>query len=90
MYIVKRIIIYLFIVVFSLLSFLYNIHSGCCCFKCTKVETDKEKKERLRREQIEKENGTAVIYDLKGKRLNSGKALNKGIYIVNGKKTVVR
>ena len=56
MYIVKRIIIYLFFVVFSLLSFLYNIHSGCCCFKCTKVETDEEKKERLRREQIEKEN----------------------------------
>ena len=41
-------------------------------------------------EQIEKENGTAVIYDLKGNRLNSGKALDKGIYIVNGKKTVVR
>ena len=56
MYIVKRIIIYLFIVVFSLLSFLYNIHSGCCCFKCTKVETDKDKQERLRREKEAKEN----------------------------------
>ena len=41
-------------------------------------------------EQIENENGTAVIYDLKGNRLNSEKALDKGIYIVNGKKTVVR
>jgi hypothetical protein len=41
-------------------------------------------------EQIENENGTAVIYNLKGNRLNNEKALNKGIYIVNGKKTVVR
>ena len=41
-------------------------------------------------EQIENENGAVVIYDLKGNRLNSGKALNKGIYIINGKKTVVR
>lgn len=41
-------------------------------------------------EQIDNENGAVVIYDLKGNRLNSGKALNKGIYIVNGKKTVVR
>ena len=41
-------------------------------------------------EQIENKNGTVVIYDLKGNRLNSGKALNKGIYIVNGKKAVVR
>lgn len=41
-------------------------------------------------EQINNENGAAVIYNLKGNRLNSGKALNKGIYIVNGKKAVVR
>ena len=41
-------------------------------------------------EQIENKNGTAVIYDLKGNRLNGGKAMNKGIYIVNGKKAVVR
>ena len=41
-------------------------------------------------EQIGDENGTVVVYDLKGNRLNSGKALNKGIYIVNGKKAVVR
>ena len=41
-------------------------------------------------EKIENENGTAVIYDLKGNRLNGGKAMNKGIYIVNGKKAVVR
>ena len=41
-------------------------------------------------EQIGDENGTVVVYDLKGNRLNSGKALDKGIYIVNGKKTVVR
>ena len=41
-------------------------------------------------EQIENENGTAVIYDLKGNRLNSGKALNKGIYIVNGKKSIMK
>ena len=41
-------------------------------------------------EQIENKNGTVVIYDLKGNRLNSGKALNKGIYIVDGKKAVVR
>jgi hypothetical protein len=39
-------------------------------------------------EQIENENGAVVIYDLKGNRLNSGKALNKGIYIINGKKTI--
>jgi len=41
-------------------------------------------------EQIENENGTAVIYDLKGNRLNSGKALNKGIYIINGKKIIAK
>ena len=41
-------------------------------------------------EQIDNENGTAVIYDLKGNCLYDGKALNKGIYIVNGKKAVVR
>ena len=41
-------------------------------------------------EQTERGNGTAVIYDLKGNRLNNSKALEKGIYIVNGKKTVVR
>ena len=41
-------------------------------------------------EQIENENGTAVIYDLKGNRLNGGKAMNKGIYIVNGKKSIMK
>lgn len=41
-------------------------------------------------QQIESENNSAVIYDLKGNRLNGVKALDKGIYIVNGKKTVVR
>ena len=41
-------------------------------------------------QQIENRTNSAVIYDLKGNRLNSAKALDKGIYIVNGKKTVVR
>ena len=41
-------------------------------------------------EQTERENGTAVIYDLKGNRLNESKALENGIYIINGKKVLVR
>ena len=41
-------------------------------------------------EQTERENGTAVIYDLKGNRLNDSKSLEKGIFIINGKKIVVR
>lgn len=41
-------------------------------------------------QQIENGTSSAVIYDLKGNRLNDAKALDKGIYIVNGKKTVVR
>ena len=41
-------------------------------------------------EQTVRGNGTAVIYDLNGYRLNNSKALKKGIYIVNGKKIVVR
>ena len=41
-------------------------------------------------QQIENGTSSAVIYDLKGNRLNSVKALDKGIYIVNGKKAVVR
>ncbi len=41
-------------------------------------------------QQMASENRPAVIYDLKGNSLKSGKALEKGIYIVNGKKAVVR
>ena len=41
-------------------------------------------------QQIENGTSSAVIYDLKGNRLNSVKALDKGICIVNGKKAVVR
>jgi len=39
--------------------------------------------------QLEKDGNSAVIFDLKGNRLNR-KALEKGIYIINGKKTVVK
>ena len=39
--------------------------------------------------QLEEDGNSAVIFDLKGNRLN-GKELEKGIYIINGKKTVVK
>ena len=39
--------------------------------------------------QLENDGNSAVIYDLKGNRLN-GKTLEKGIYIINGKKAVVK
>ena len=39
--------------------------------------------------QFENDSKSAVIYDLKGNRLN-GKALEKGIYIINGKKVIVK
>ena len=39
--------------------------------------------------QLENDSKSAVIYDLKGNRLN-GKALEKGIYIINGKKVIVK
>ena len=39
--------------------------------------------------QLENDGNSAVIYDLKGNRLN-GNALEKGIYIINGKKAVVK
>ena len=38
---------------------------------------------------LENNGNTAVIYDLKGNRLN-GNTLKKGIYIINGKKTVIK
>lgn len=39
--------------------------------------------------QFENDSKSAVIFDLKGNRLN-GKSLDKGIYIVNGKKVIVK
>ena len=39
--------------------------------------------------QLKNDSNSAVIFDLKGNRLN-GKALEKGIYIVNGKKVIVK
>ena len=41
-------------------------------------------------QQIENGISSAFIYDLKGNRLNGAKALDKGIYIVNGKKILTR
>ena len=38
---------------------------------------------------LEKDSNSAVIFDLKGNRLD-GKELKKGIYIINGKKAVVK
>jgi hypothetical protein len=40
-------------------------------------------------QQIEGES-VPVVYDLKGNRLNNGNGLEKGLYIVNGKKVVVK
>ena len=34
--------------------------------------------------------GKEVIYDLRGRRINDASALRSGVYIINGKKTVVR
>ena len=34
--------------------------------------------------------GKVVIYDLRGRRINDASALRSGVYIINGKKTVVR
>jgi hypothetical protein len=31
-----------------------------------------------------------VIYDMRGRRINDASALRSGVYIINGKKTVVR
>ena len=35
-------------------------------------------------------NGKVVIYDLRGRRINDASTLGSGVYIINGKKTVVR
>ena len=35
-------------------------------------------------------NGKMVIYDMRGRRINDASALRSGVYIINGKKTVVR
>ena len=40
--------------------------------------------------QAERENSPAAIFDLKGNRLDGTKAQRKGIFIINGNKTVVR
>ena len=40
--------------------------------------------------QLENDSKSAVIYDLKGNRLESGNSLKKGIYIINGKKVIVK
>jgi hypothetical protein len=40
--------------------------------------------------QLYNDGNSAVIYDLKGNRLNESKALENGIYIINGKKVLVR
>ena len=36
------------------------------------------------------QNGEEVIYDLQGRRMNNRENLNKGIYIINGKKVAVK
>ncbi len=39
---------------------------------------------------VEKENDIRSLYDLKGQKRNQGKSLQKGIYIMNGKKRMVK
>ena len=41
-------------------------------------------------QQIEWGEGPAVVYDLKGNRQKGTKGLKKGVYIVNGKKVIVK
>lgn len=41
-------------------------------------------------QQIEKKDSQITIYNLKGNRLSENKKLKKGIYIINGKKAVVK
>ena len=41
-------------------------------------------------QQIESDGGPTVVYDLNGKRLNGNIGLKKGVYIVNGKKVIVK
>ena len=41
-------------------------------------------------QQIEWDEGPAVVYDLKGNRQKGTKGLKKGVYIVNGKKVIVK
>ena len=40
--------------------------------------------------QIEGEEGPAVVYDLNGNCMNVNSNLKKGVYIVNGKKVIVK
>lgn len=41
-------------------------------------------------EAVDCGNGPAVIYDLKGNRLDNGNSRKKGVYIINGKKVAVK
>ena len=41
-------------------------------------------------QQIEGDGAPAVVYDLKGNRINGNRGLKKGVYIVNGKKVIVK
>ena len=40
--------------------------------------------------EFENEETPAIIYDLKGNRIDGGKGLKNGLYIINGKKVVVK
>ena len=40
--------------------------------------------------QSEQKAATTGIYDLQGRRMNSQKQLQKGLYIINGRKVVVK
>ena len=41
-------------------------------------------------QQIESDGGSTVVYDLKGNRMNGSRGQRKGVYIVNGKKVIVK
>ena len=41
-------------------------------------------------QQIESDGGSTIVYDLKGNRMNGNRGLKKGVYIVNGKKVIVK
>ena len=41
-------------------------------------------------QQIESDGGPSVVYDLKGNRMNGNRGLKNGVYIVNGKKVIVK
>ena len=51
----NRIFINIFFLIFFFIYYRENIYC-CCCFQCANIETKEEKDERLRNEQIKREN----------------------------------